>query len=165
MNAIDLVILIFILFFFVRGLFRGFVLELITLIGIVAGYLIAISYMAPITSLIINYIPDLPKSAIDIFSFALLFVATNIVLKVIANMITKTLKFAMLGWLNRWLGGSFGILKSVIILSIAVLLINLIPFSSSLLQAQIIRESQLYPLLDMLGPELYKQINSLSAIL
>jgi membrane protein required for colicin V production len=162
MNSIDIFILIFIAFFFVRGLFRGFVIELTALIGLVLGYFIAISYVGVITTLILAKFPDLPASAVKIIIFAILFVATNVLLKLVAQMITKTLKFAMLGWLNRWLGAVFGMLKSILILCIIVLIIDFLPFSETALQNEEVQNSQLYPILDTLGPELYRQINNLS---
>lgn len=165
MNSIDIFILIFIAFFFTRGLFRGFVIELTALIGLVLGYFIAISYVGIISTFILTQFPNLPASAVKIIGFAVLFIATNIVLKLVAQMVTKTLKFAMLGWLNRWLGGVFAMIKSVIILCIIVLIIDFLPFSETALENEEVQESQLYPFLDALGPELYRQINNLSTML
>ena len=165
MNSIDIFILIFIAFFFTRGLFRGFVIELTALIGLVLGYFIAISYVGIISTFVLIHFPNLPASAVKIIGFAVLFIATNIVLKLVAQMVTKTLKFAMLGWLNRWLGGVFAMIKSIIILCIIVLFIDFLPFSASALENTEVQESQLYPILDTLGPELYRQINNLSTIL
>lgn len=165
MNSIDIFILIFIAFFFTRGLFRGFVIELTALIGLVLGYFIAISYVGIISTFVLTQFPDLPASAVKIIGFAVLFIATNIVLKLVAQMVTKTLKFAMLGWLNRWLGGVFALIKSVIILCIIVLIIDFLPFSETALKNEEVQGSQLYPFLDALGPELYRQINNLSTLL
>ncbi len=165
MNSIDIFIIIFIAFFFTRGLFRGFIIELTSLLGLIIGYFIAISYVGLITLFVLTHFPDLPASAVKIVGFSLLFIATNIVLKLVAQMVTKTLKFAMLGWLNRWLGGLFALLKSVIILCIVVLIIDFLPFSESALQNEEIKSSQLFPLLNMLGPELYRHINHLSNML
>ncbi len=165
MNSIDIFILIFIAFFFTRGLFRGFVIELTALIGLVLGYFIAISYVGIISTFVLTQFPDLPASAVKIIGFAVLFIATNIVLKLVAQMVTKTLKFAMLGWLNRWLGGVFALIKSVIILCIIVLIIDFLPFSETALGNEEVQGSQLYPFLDALGPELYRQINNLSTLL
>jgi membrane protein required for colicin V production len=165
MNSIDIFIIVFILFFFIRGFFRGFVLELITLVGLILGYILAISYLDTVSNLIIQYFPDLPLSAVNIFSFAVLFIATNLILKLAGDALTRTLKFVMLGWLNRWLGGIFGALKSLILLSLLVLIIDFLPFSDSLLENTTMKNSQLYPLLDMLGPELYYYISNISTML
>jgi membrane protein required for colicin V production len=84
------------------------------------------------------------------------------VLRFIANAVTKTLKFAMLGWLNRLLGGLLGFTKSILILSILVFLISLIPLSFTFMKTIGIEESILFPILKSLGPELYKQIQQIA---
>ncbi len=165
MNSIDIFIIIFISFFLIRGIFRGFVIELTSLLGLVLGYLIAISYVGMISDFILSYFPDLPASAVKIIAFSILFIATNVGLKLVAQMVTKTLKFAMLGWLNRLLGALLALLKSVIILCIVVLIIDFLPFSELALQSEEVQGSQLFPLLNMLGPELYRHINNLSTMI
>jgi membrane protein required for colicin V production len=165
MNPLDIGILSVASLFFVRGLFRGFVIELITVVGLVLGYIISISYLSLLSSLILSYFPTLPAAAITIVSFFLLFVGTNLVLRLVANLVTKTLKIAMLGWLNRILGGMLGLLKSIIIMSIIVFVIDLIPFSSPLLDQIEVQSSVLYPVLDTLGPRLYEEIQKLTSLL
>ena len=158
MNTIDVVILVFILFFTIRGLFRGFILEFSTLIGLIVGYLAGITYLGFLSDLLQTLMPSVPVSILNIISFSVVFITINILLKIAANLITKTLKFAMLGWLNRLLGALFGLTKSVLILSIFVFLISLIPWSGDLFSKTGAEESVLFPLLEFLGPELYAQI-------
>lgn len=163
MNSIDLFVIIVTAFFLVRGLFRGFILELTIVIGLFSGYILAASYHDLLSAILIGYFTQLPESAADIISFAAIFILVNIVLRIVAGIITKTLKFAMLGWLNRLLGAIFGSIKSLIILSIAVFILNLIPFSDSLLQKIGKEDSFFFPLLEMVGPELYKQVEKTDA--
>jgi len=158
MNTIDVVILVFILFFTIRGLFRGFILEFSTLIGLIVGYLAGITYLGFLSNLLQTWMPSVPVSILNIISFSVIFITINILLKIAANLITKTLKFAMLGWLNRLLGALFGLTKSVLILSILVFLISLIPWSGDLFSNTGAEESVLFPMLEFLGPELYAQI-------
>jgi membrane protein required for colicin V production len=165
MNTIDVVILIFILFFTIRGLFRGFILELSTLIGLVIGYLAGITYLGFLSGLMQSIMPDAPVSVLNIISFSVIFIVINILLKIAANLVTKTLKFAMLGWLNRLLGAVFGLTKSILILSILVFLISLIPWSENLLTNAEAGDSVLFPLLRLLGPELYEQVQIIIGLL
>ena len=162
MNSLDFFILTFILIFLIRGLFRGFVRELTTVIGLILGYLVAISYIHILTSILLEHFPTLPNSLVDILCFSALFILTNIILRLIANIITQTLKFAMLGWLNRLLGGLFGLLKSLLIMGIAVFLLNLIPFSSSFVEKAGTDNSILFPILKTIGPELYKEVQKIT---
>lgn len=160
MNSLDLVIIIVTSFFLIRGLFRGFILELTIVIGIIAGYLIALNFHALCAVWLTNIFNQIPGSIAQIISFSVIFIAVNIVLRVVAGIITKTLKFAMLGWLNRLLGAVFGIIKSTLILGIIVFLINLIPFSDTFMEKAGKKDSVFYPILELIGPELYKQVQN-----
>lgn len=165
MNSVDIGILTIASIFFIRGLFRGFVHELVTVIGLILGYIISITYLSIVSGLILSYFPTLPESVVNIISFFIIFVGTNLLLRLAANLLSKTLKIAMLGWLNRLLGGVFGLLKSIIILSIVVFIVNLIPFSSTLLENIEIQSSILYPVLEIIGPRLYEEIQKYTSIL
>lgn len=165
MNSVDIGILTIASIFFIRGLFRGFVHELVTVIGLILGYIISITYLSIVSGLILSYFPTLPESVVNIISFFIIFVGTNLLLRLAANLLSKTLKIAMLGWLNRLLGGVFGLLKSIIILSIVVFIVNLIPFSSTMLENIEIQSSILYPVLEIIGPRLYEEIQKYTSIL
>jgi membrane protein required for colicin V production len=165
MNPIDIAILSVSAIFFVRGLFRGFVYELVTVVGLILGYIISITYLSLLSAFILTYFPSLPTSVVNIGSFFVLFVGTNLILRLIANILTKTLKIAMLGWLNRVLGGILGLLKCIIILSIIVFVLDMLPFSEGLLQQDEVQSSILYPVLEMIGPRLYQEITRLTSFL
>ena len=159
MNFIDLIVIIVTSFFLLRGLFRGFILELTIVIGLIAGYLISITYYDYLSVFIIKaYFPQIPDSIADVISFAILFIGINIGLRLAAGVITKTLKFAMLNWVNRLLGAVFGTIKAFLILGITVFIINLIPLSGTFMEKAGKNESVFYPILELIGPELYKYI-------
>ena len=163
MNSLDLGILIIASLFFVRGIFRGFVYELVTVVGLILGYIISITYLSLLSGYILAFFPSFPKTVVNLVSFFILFVGTNLLLRFVSNIITKTLKIAMLGWLNRVLGGVLGMLKSIIIMSILVFVIDMIPFSSLLLDQVEVQTSEFYPILNALGPRLYEEIQKLTA--
>lgn len=161
MNFIDISFLLIISIFFLRGLFRGFVIELTSLLGLILGYLIAITYMNVLSTFLLMYFPAIPQAAANIVSFAIIFIITNIVLRFIASVVTRSLRFALLGWLNRLLGGIAGLIKSIFLLTIVVFLISFIPFSETYLEKAGLDGSFIFPLLKSLGPKLYKQILNL----
>jgi len=165
MNSLDIGILIFASLFFVRGVFRGFVYELVTIVGLILGYIISITYLSLLAGFFLTFFPSLPESVVNLVSFFILFVGTNLLLRFVSKIITKTLKIAMLGWLNRFLGGVLGMLKSIIIMSILVFVIDMIPFSSYLLEQVEVKTSELYPVLNALGPRLYTEIQKMTAII
>ncbi len=165
MNSLDIGILSIAAIFFIKGFFRGFVYELITIAGLILGYLISITYLSLLTVLILNFFPTFPESVVKLVSFFILFVGTNLLLRLVANILTKTLKVAMLGWLNRLFGGVMGVVKSIFILGIIVFVINLIPFSTTFMEQFEVKDSLLYPLLEAVGPKLYELIQNYTDVL
>jgi len=165
MNSLDISILLFTSVFLIRGVFRGFVLELVTIVGLILGYIISITYLSILTGYFLSFYPSFPVSVVNIISFFILFVGTNLLLRLVSNIISKTLRIAMLGWLNRLLGGLLGMLKSIIILSILVFILDMIPFSSYILDHVEVQNSQLYPILNAIGPRLYTEIQKITSIL
>jgi membrane protein required for colicin V production len=160
MNFIDLTILIIAILFSVRGIVRGFILEITGIIGLIAGYLIAMFYLEQFSQRILTYFPTLSKSFVHIIGFIILFVVTNFVLKLVAHLATKTLKLAMLGWLNRLLGGVVGLFKGIIVMSALVFLFSFLPGLSLYLEKADVAHSIFYPVLNTLGPELYHWITN-----
>ncbi len=165
MNFIDLTILIVVILFSIRGIIRGLVLEITSLIGLIVGYLVAMLFLDQLTNLFLSLFPALPKALMQIVSFLILFIGSNLLLKVLAHLLTKTLKLALLGWLNRLLGGLAGLTKSVILMSMVVFLFSFIPFFNSLLEKADLGHSTFYPILNMLGPKFYNYISHLISVI
>jgi membrane protein required for colicin V production len=165
MNFIDLTILIVVSLFVIRGILRGFVMEITGLVGLIAGYLVAMLFLGQLTQLVLSVFPSLPKALVQVVSFLLLFIAANLLLKILAHLLTKTLKLALLGWLNHLLGGIVGLTKSIILLSMVVFLFSFVPFLNLLLAKADIEHSALYPVLHMLGPKLYTYLSRLIAVI
>jgi len=162
MNTLDIGILAIASIFFVRGVFRGFVFELITVVGLILGYIISITYLSLLSGFILSFFPSFPETVVNLVSFFLLFLGTNLLLRLAGNLLTKTLKIAMLGWLNRLLGGLLGMLKAVVIMGILGFVVNLIPFFSLLLENEEVQNSYLYPLLHAFGPRFYEEIKKIA---
>ena len=152
MNTLDIGILTIASIFFIRGFSADLFLNLFTVIGLILGYIISITYLSLVSGYILSFFPSFPEAIVKLVSFFVLFVGTNLLLRLVANILTKTLKIAMLGWLNRVLGGALGMLKGVVIMGIIVFTINLIPFSSTFMEQFDVKDSLLYPILEPLGP-------------
>jgi membrane protein required for colicin V production len=103
MNLIDIIILVVICFFAVKGLVRGLVNEAASLAGLIVGGWLAYRYYsllaAPIKSLL-----HLPAHLSSFLAFIVILLLTGICAHIIGNIITAALRLVMLGSLNR-LGG------------------------------------------------------------
>ena len=73
-------------------------------------------------------------------------------------MITKTLKLIALGWLNRILGGFFGILKWAVVLSAFTLIISELNEIITIFSDFNFEDSKSYSLLNKLGNFLFEWV-------
>jgi membrane protein required for colicin V production len=102
------------------SLIRGFIREFLALVSWVAAFVVARAY----TSEIVPLLPaDIPSESLRyLAAFIILFLAALLISSLLAIALSQLLKSLKLGWLNRVLGGVFGILRGVCVVSILVFL-------------------------------------------
>lgn len=105
MNFFDIIILVVLCFFAVKGLIRGLVNEASSLAGLLAGGLLAYRFY-PLLAVPIKSILHLPAHLSSFLAFIIILLLTGVCAHIIGNLITAALRLVMLGSLNR-LGGLF----------------------------------------------------------
>ncbi len=119
MNIYDLIIFLPLTYGMIRGLFRGFVKELVSLISIVIAFIIAETYSAQLTQYI-QSIADIADKTAVIVAYLAVFVGSLIIVLLFSNIIHSILKAIKLIWLNSLFGAALGALKWVILIGIAL---------------------------------------------
>ena len=127
MNYLDIVILVVAGGFAVRGLIRGVLMEVFTLVGLLIGYLVALRQMSVVTALLENWL-NLKPPITGIIGFILIFGIIITAFRLIGGLLKKFMKWTFLGWLDRGLGALFGLFKGVLICSLVIMLIGMIPW-------------------------------------
>lgn len=120
MNAADIVILIILLIGIISGLARGFVRCLFGLAALVLGVMIAASAYHPLAEGPLSFVPG--EHGPEILSFVLMFLIVVIAVGVLGVIVSKALKLASLGWLDRLAGGVLGFVMSSIVAGVVILL-------------------------------------------
>jgi membrane protein required for colicin V production len=157
MNTLDLIVLICLGYGMVRGLIKGFIVEISGVIALFLGVLGAFKFASTFSHFLSNYIELEPK-IIQVVSFLLLFMGIVYGVSLIAKMITKTLQIVALGFLNRLTGGIFGLIKWFVILSALLLAFNQIESMISFVPEAYVNESITYPFFIDLGSLLFEWI-------
>jgi membrane protein required for colicin V production len=116
MNPFDILIIIILGYSLVRGLFRGLVKELSSIIGVLGGFYAAYTYYQVVAGLLSRLIHDI--SYLNILSFLIIFCGVLIIVGVLGVIIKYVLNIAFLGWIDRIGGVIFGVLKGILIVSI-----------------------------------------------
>lgn len=102
---------------------RGFLREFLALVGWVAAFFVAKLYTPELAQLLPQAIPG---DALRVLAaFLILFLATLLVCSLLAIALAEVFKQVKLGWLDRMLGGVFGLARGILAVSIIVLLCGL----------------------------------------
>jgi membrane protein required for colicin V production len=117
MNLFDIIILAVLIFFALKGLFRGLVNEASSLTGLILGGWLAYRYY-PLLAAPIRTVLHVPASIASFLAFMLLLLVTGIIAHIAGNIITTALKLVMLGSLNRLGGILIGAAEGTLLLSL-----------------------------------------------
>lgn len=143
LNWLDIVLGIPLVYGVVRGLFKGVVQSVGSLIGLVLGIVLAYAYAQPFSEQLIQWFVLTPTQSYTI-SFILLFVLVVVVCALLVKLIDTFLSLVTLGWVNKLLGGLFGLLKIALLLSVLIHLVDMVDQRFKWIQPQVKQQSLLY---------------------
>ena len=102
--AIDFVIITLVILFFIRGYMKGIILAAFSVLAIVLGIICALK----LSERLATYLLDngyLTNGWAPLISYIILFTGVVLLVRLIAKAIETGLDMAMMGWLNRSIGG------------------------------------------------------------
>ena len=111
MNPLDYIIISILGYSLVRGIFRGLVKELSSIVGVVAGLYAARLYYPDVSDLLSKLISTVAYR--EIAGFFIIFCSVLIVVGIFGIIIKYVLKIASAGWLDRTLGAVFASVKAI----------------------------------------------------
>jgi len=112
LNWLDVTFLIVIALSVLGGILRGFAREALGLAGVVAGYILALSF-APAWSIWLERWMVPPAAYATMF--VLILVGTMLIADILGQIITKVLKSVLLSVPNRLAGGVFGLVRGALL--------------------------------------------------
>jgi len=160
---IDLIVIVVLLYAFLKGFSNGLVNELASFFGLLIGAIISYSFSDDLSKIIDDYV-EIDEQILNILSFIILFISTSVLFTFAGKSLTKLIKYISLGTINRLLGGIFSSLKFLIIIVSISMVIN---YFSELLDIEIIPSNQankstVYPILISIGDLLLEFLNNKS---
>lgn len=140
LNWVDYIFLAIFLFSTLAGLTRGFVREIVSLITLIAAFVIAILFAHPLAAMFSHSsaVQGAVEQAANVQSasylsvsiaFALLFMGTIIVGAIISSILNMAFKVGILGFGNRLLGGVFGLIRAFIVNLVIIFIVQLSPIA------------------------------------
>ena len=116
MAVLDVVMILIMGFCLIRGIFRGLIKEISSLVGVLAGYYAAYTYYGYPAKLLSKWLSD--TGYINLLSFFIIFCLVFLTISILGVIIKYLLNISFLGWVDRICGAGFGLIKGVLIASI-----------------------------------------------
>jgi len=141
MNLVDIIIIVVLLFFCVKGYFRGFINELFSLLIIAAGLILAFLFHKNINRLLHVFIQNDDLSII--LSFVFVFVLATFFFIFFRNILLRFVENANLGDADSVFGMLLGALKGVLICGAILIFIK----NRSILSLNaLVEKSRIFPM-------------------
>jgi membrane protein required for colicin V production len=126
MNWLDAVILIIIIGFTAAAIRAGLIREVITLIAVVMGVLIAGHYYDDLADDVLLFIKN--DKAAKAIAFVSLFASVALLGQLAAFLMKQVVSMLLLGWLDHLAGGAFGLLKGLVLVELFLMFFATFPY-------------------------------------
>ena len=160
MNILDIILLICFIPAIIQGIRKGFIAQVISIVSIIFGVWASARFANIVSAWIGQYITA-SEQVLKVVAFALILIIVFLVLAAIGKLIEATFKLVMLGWLNRLLGVVFALLKTGLIVGLAIMAFDSINNTFKLVQESVLESSILYPPLKSLAYEIFPYIKDM----
>lgn len=153
MNFLDAVIIVILVYCVIRGIFRGLIKEISSLVGVLGGFYAAYTYYMYVAKLLSRWVAN--TGHLKILSFLIIFFVVFIVISILGVIINYILKIVLLGWVDRICGAGFGTVRGILIVSIL-----LIPLTSFLPKGTpVLKDSLLAPHVTLVSEKMVKVVS------
>jgi membrane protein required for colicin V production len=144
---IDIALLVILVIAVIKGLQRGIIVAIFSLVGIVVGIAAALKLSALVAGWLSGSV-NVSSRWLPAISFLLVFVVVVLLVRLMANLIEASVELALLGWVNK-IGGAL-LYMIIYTLSFSVLLFYLVQLK--LISEKTIAESVTYTYVEPWGP-------------
>lgn len=157
MNYIDIIILLILVYGAVRGFFKGLIVEVFTLLGLVLGIFLAMKYSVYAENVLRDFL-NVSEPYLHPVGLAVTFLLVAVVTYLLGKMLTKLVDVIALGIPNKLLGMVFGVLKYFVLICFVLMITDSLNETFGFLKAETQEKSIFYrPFLNF-ATSMYNQI-------
>ena len=153
MSVLDIVFVIPIVWMAYLGFKKGLIIELSTLAALLLGVFVSL-YFSDITAEFLRDTLGMKTKYLPLISLIVTFILVVIAVNLIGRLIEKLIDVVALGFLNKSMGGVFGVLKAIVLLSFIIFFIEKADKKKVILSEDLTENSIFYPYIRPLAPTL-----------
>lgn len=153
MNYLDIIIAIILFLFGWKGLRKGLIIEVVTLLAFGVGIYGAMHF-SDFTAAHLQDFMEIKPQYLNTIAFVLTFIILVVLVNLIGRLISKWVKSMNLGFFDKLGGFLFGILKGVLLCSVLLMVLNNFQLLG-VVKPKVKEESKLYPYIEQTVPYVY----------
>lgn len=158
MNYIDIILGLILFFSLIGGFKNGLITELASLAALILGIWGAIHFSDITTELLIKYF-DLKSDYLNIISFGITFIVIVILVHIVGNVVNNVFDSGVLGITNKLGGMVFGLVRSILFLSIVLMVFDKIDKDVQIIPEETKAKSRMYEPIRNVAPSIFPFID------
>jgi membrane protein required for colicin V production len=158
MNYIDVILGLLLIFSVIGGFKNGLITEIASLAALILGIWGAIHFSYITTELLIKYL-DLKSDYLNIISFGVTFIVIVILVHIVGNVVNNMFDSGVLGITNKLGGMVFGLARSILFLSIVLLVFDKIDNDVQIIPEETKAKSRMYEPIRNIAPSIFPFID------
>lgn len=143
MCALDIILVACLALAAVQGVMKGFTEQIIALVSIFVGAWAAFRFSGPVCTWAQPYL-QISGRILRVAVFILMVILIAVALRLVGKVIKASIKFIMLGWLDRLLGAVFAVAKAGLVIGILIILFNSVNTEYKFVDSATLEKSRLY---------------------
>jgi len=143
MNYFDYLLLLPVVYGLYRGFTKGLIIELASLVALVAGVYGAMHFSS-FTFEYLSAFVEIETAYLQLASYGLTFLLIVLVITLTGKILTMLVKMVALGIVNRMMGAIFGGLKALLILSVLLMFFDRLNNQFGIVKDEVLNSSVLY---------------------
>ena len=162
MGTLDIILLACFIPALVTGITKGFVEQVVALASVVIGAVLAYRFSATLAEWLAPSF-NIDGKLLQVICFAVVVILTIIILHRLGRLLTKVLKLAMLGGLNRILGLVFALFKAALVLGLLIPVFEGLNEKWAFVKMEVLADSPVYMALKGFALKIFPFLKSLIA--
>ena len=154
MNYLDIIIAIILFLFGGKGLRKGLIIEVVTLLAFGVGIYGAMHF-SEFTAAHLQDFMEIKPQYLNTIAFVLTFIILVVLVNLIGRLVSKLVKSMNLGFFDKLGGFLFGIIKGVLLCSVLLMVLNNFQLLG-VVKPEVKEKSKLYPYIEQTVPYVYR---------
>lgn len=142
-NYIDGFVLLALAYSFYKGFSKGFVIVIASFVALILG-VIGAMYFSDMVAEVLKAKTEMDEQYISITAFTITFMGIIFGVHLIAKVVNQAVKMVALGPLNKIMGGTFSVLKTLVILSVVFYIFDFMNTQVEFVKRKTLTESIAY---------------------